>query len=124
MCQRDTEHLQIWVKKYNILAAQGTKNLINERGDITEDNLAQRSSHHFTKSYLKKMIYCTECNRYLGLGEEWISESIPSWLTGASLAMPDPVDTGCIAKNGVRDGSPDPSFPAHLAHMGTQNGKY
>jgi len=25
VCQRDTEHLQIWVKKYNILAAQGTK---------------------------------------------------------------------------------------------------
>ena len=98
LCQRDTEHLQIWVKKYNILAAQGTKNLIDERGDITEDNLAQRSSHHFTKSYLKKMIYCTECDGNLGMGEEWISGSIPSSLTGASLAMTDLVDTECIEK--------------------------
>ena len=110
-------------KEIQFLAAQGTKNLINERGDITEDNLAQKSSHHFTKSYLKKMIYCTECDENLGMGEEWISRSIPSSVTGASLAMADPVDTGCIAKNGVRDGSPDPSFPSHSAHAGAQNGK-
>ena len=93
LCQRDIEHLKIWVKKYNILAAEGTRNLINdqERGDITEvtriigadsegHNLNHRPNHHFTKSYLRKMICCTDCDRNVGMGEGWISGSIPSTL--------------------------------------------
>ena len=79
-----------------------------------------RPGQQYTKSYLGKLAYCLDCDRNLGMGEGWISGSIPSTLIEASLADNETCDARYNVQNGVRDGSTDPSLPHHLTHMGVQ----